>query len=75
MSNYESYPAPHHPSSPRRLTRREQDKMIAGVCSGAAAHFGIDVTVVRLLMVAATVFTGGAGLLVYLAGWWLMPRG
>ncbi|GAA1508366.1 PspC domain-containing protein [Nocardioides humi] len=78
MSNYESYPAPHNPhnpSTPRRLTRREQDKMIAGVCSGAAAHFGIDVTVVRLLMVAATVFTGGAGILLYLAGWWLMPRG
>lgn len=75
MSNYDSYSAPHTPAGPRRLTRREQDKMIAGVCSGAAAHLGIDATVVRLLMVAATVFTGGAAILVYLAGWWLMPRG
>ena len=49
--------------------------MIGGVCSGVAAHLNIDVTVVRLLMVAATVVTGGAALLVYLAGWWLMPRG
>ncbi len=75
MSNYESYPAPHSPAAPRRLTRREHDKMIAGVCSGVAALVGIDATVVRLLMVAATAFTGGAAILVYLAGWWLMPRG
>ena len=75
MSNYESYSSPQNPVAPRRLTRREQDKMIAGVCSGLAAHLGVDVTVVRLLMVALTVFTGGAALLVYLAGWWLMPRG
>ncbi|GAA3550647.1 PspC domain-containing protein [Nocardioides daeguensis] len=75
MSNYDSYSAPHSPSAPRRLTRRQQDKMIAGVCSGVAAHLGVDVTVVRLLMVAATVFTGGAAILLYLAGWWLMPRG
>ena len=77
MSNYDSYPAPQQSSQatqPRRLTRRDQDKMIAGVCSGIAAHLGVDVTIVRLLMVAITVFTGGAGLLVYLAGWWLMPR-
>lgn len=70
MSNYESYSSP-----TRRLTRREQDKMIAGVCSGVASHFGVDVTVVRLLMVAAAVFTGGAAILLYLAGWSLMPRG
>ncbi|TNM42010.1 PspC domain-containing protein [Nocardioides albidus] len=75
MTNYDSYPGPHQPAAPRRLTRREDDKVIAGVCSGIAAHVGMDATVVRLLMVAAIVFTGGAALLLYLAGWWLMPRG
>ncbi len=75
MSNYDSYSAPQQPSTPRRLTRREQNKMIGGVCSGLADHFGIDVTVVRLLMVATVVFGWGAGFLLYLAGWVLMPRG
>ncbi|MBM7517897.1 PspC domain-containing protein [Nocardioides nitrophenolicus] len=75
MTNYDNYSSPQHPAAPRRLTRREHDKMIGGVCAGVAAHLNVDVTVVRLLTVALTVFTGGAGLLVYLAGWWLMPRG
>ena len=75
MSNYDSYPNPNNPSAPRRLTRSEGDKMVAGVCSGVAHHLGMDPTIVRLLMVAATVFTGGCAALVYLAGWWLMPRG
>ncbi|TIC82266.1 PspC domain-containing protein [Nocardioides sp. GY 10113] len=48
--------------------------MIAGVCGGAAAYLDIDATLVRLLMVAAAVFTGGAAILVYLAGWILMPQ-
>ncbi len=69
------YPGPYAaPAGPRRLVRRSHDKMIAGVCAGVADHLGVDVTVVRLLTVAATVFTGGTAGLVYLAAWWLMPR-
>lgn len=69
-----SGPAPAPSGTGRRLTRSRADKMVAGVCGGAAAYAGVDPTLMRLLFVAATVFTGGAGILLYLAGWWLMPQ-
>ncbi|WP_395659290.1 PspC domain-containing protein [Nocardioides sp.] len=58
----------------RRLVRRRDDRMIAGVCSGLADHLGVDPTVVRLLAVLAVVFSGGTALVAYLAAWILMPE-
>ncbi|MCB0896937.1 MAG: PspC domain-containing protein [Nocardioidaceae bacterium] len=58
----------------RRLVRRRDDRMVAGVCSGLADHLGVDVTLMRILAVAAVVFTGGAALVAYLAAWILMPE-
>lgn len=56
------------------LKRSTNDRMIAGVCGGLAAHFGIDPTLVRLLWVAAIVF-GGFGLLAYVILWIVLPEG
>ena len=39
------------PRAPRRYVRREEGKWLAGVCTGMADAFGIDVTVVRVLWV------------------------
>jgi phage shock protein C len=61
-------------SAPRRLYRVTSDKRIAGVCSGLARYFEVDVTLVRLLVVAATLCSGGLGLLAYIAAWIIMPR-
>jgi phage shock protein C len=47
--------------------------MIAGVCGGFAAYSGIDANIVRLVMVLLTVF-GGAGLLLYLVAWVIVPQ-
>lgn len=58
----------------RRLVRRRDDRMVAGVCSGLADHLGVDPTVVRLLAVLAVVFSGGTALVAYLAAWILMPE-
>jgi phage shock protein C len=55
------------------LVCRTDDRMIAGVASGIAASFGVDVTVVRIGMVVLSVF-GGAGVSLYIAGWLLMPE-
>ena len=60
--------------APRRLYRVTSEKRIAGVCSGLARYFEVDVTLVRLLVVAATLFSGGLGLLAYIAAWIVMPR-
>ena len=61
------------PDGPRRLYRSRSDRMLAGVCGGLADYFGIDAVIVRVIAVAL-VFAGGAGALLYLAAWLLVPE-
>jgi len=61
-------PAPNPP-----LMRRQQGKVVAGVCSGVAYRLGIDPNVVRVVAVVLTLF-GGVGILLYALGWLLMPE-
>jgi phage shock protein C len=57
------------------LYRNTRDGKIAGVCAGLADHWDIARWVVRLMWVAAFLFTGTLALWVYLAAWVLMaPR-
>jgi phage shock protein C len=58
---------------PQRLYRAMWDKKIAGVCSGFAQYLDVDVTLVRLAVVAGTLFSGGLGLIAYIAAWIIMP--
>ena len=58
----------------KRLTRRRDDRMVAGVCSGIADYLGVDPTLVRLLTVVAALFSGGAIAVGYIAAWILMPE-
>ena len=51
--------------------RRGSGRMIAGVCGGIARRFGMSVTVVRLAFVIFGMV--GAGELVYIILWVLMP--
>ena len=57
----------------KKLYRKEEGKMIAGVCGGIAEYFGIDVTVVRVAWVLLTLFVG-CGILGYIIALLLMPR-
>jgi phage shock protein PspC (stress-responsive transcriptional regulator) len=57
----------------KRMYKDVDEKMLAGVCSGLALYFGIDVTIVRVLFAAATVLYGTA-LLVYIVLWIVMPK-
>src|SRR5258705_95362 len=59
--------------APRRLYRLTSDKKIAGVCSGLGEYFDVDVTLVRLVVAAGTIFSGGLGLLAYIVAWIIMP--
>ena len=54
------------------LQRPAKGRVLAGVCLGIARQYRLDVTLVRVVMVALTV-TGGVGLIAYLAGWLLIP--
>jgi phage shock protein C len=59
---------------PRRLTRTRSGRMITGVCSGAAAYFGVDPTIVRIVAAVLTVLTSGAGILLYAAAVLIVPE-
>lgn len=55
------------------LRRPVHDRMLAGVAAGIADYLGVDATIIRIAIVAAT-FVGGAGIPIYLAGWLLIPE-
>jgi phage shock protein C len=56
------------------LVRSRDGRMVAGICAGAAAYLGIDVTLVRVIVAVIAVITGGAGVLAYLAAWAIIPQ-
>ena len=58
----------------RKLIRPRENRMLAGVCAGIAQYLKVDPTVVRLAAVALAVFTVGTAVLLYVAGWILMPE-
>jgi len=51
---------------PRRLYRIREGKQIEGVCTGLAAYFGVDVTIVRLVFIGVAIASGGIGAAGYL---------
>ena len=59
-------------SEGKRLLRLRNGRMVAGVCAGLAAHFKVDVNLVRLGFGVFTVFYG-LGVLAYLAAWVILP--
>ncbi len=58
---------------PKRLYLSNKDRKIAGFCGGLAEYFNIDPTVVRLLYVFFTLIGMGAGIVVYLIAWIIVP--
>ena len=59
--------------APRRLYRLAYDKKWAGVCSGLAKYLDVDVTLIRIAVVAAFFCTGGLVLLAYIVASFIMP--
>lgn len=57
----------------RKLYRSRSEKMLGGVCGGLAAYAGIDPVIVRLFFVLFTL-AGGAGVLIYLILWIVVPE-
>src|SRR5687768_2573784 len=63
---------------PRRLRtitdmrRSKDDRMLAGVCAGAAKYLNVDPVVIRVLIAVLT-FVGLSGLILYVAAWFFLP--
>ena len=58
----------------KRLERDMQHKVIGGVCSRLANYFGIDSTLLRLILAFMLVFAG-AGFWLYIILWIVIPAG
>jgi phage shock protein C len=61
------------PSRPGRLERSRDDRVLAGVCGGLGAYFGVDSVLFRIAFVLL-VFAGGLGILAYILGWIFLPE-
>jgi phage shock protein C len=55
------------------LVRSQKGRMVAGICAGIANYFGLDVTLVRVIVTVVSVLTGGTAALAYLAAWMIIP--
>jgi phage shock protein PspC (stress-responsive transcriptional regulator) len=61
-------------SRKRKLYRDPEQTVLGGVCGGLAAYFNMDPVVIRLIAVLLALVTSGAGVLVYLVLWIIVPK-
>ncbi len=57
----------------KKLYRIHEGKKLAGVCTGLAKYFNLDVTIIRLIWVAF-VLLGGSGILLYIIAALVIPE-
>ncbi len=58
----------------RRLERPRGRRVIAGVCSGIADHYRLELPWVRVATVLIAIFSSGAGIVAYIVFWIVMPE-
>jgi phage shock protein C len=64
-----------NPEAYRRLMRSSVDCKLAGVCGGLAEYFAADSTIVRLIWVLISFFSGIVpGCVAYLIAWIVIPQ-
>ena len=62
-------------TTPRKLTRSRDQRIVAGVLGGVAEYLNMDPTLVRVLFALLTVVTAGTvGLVAYLVGVLVIPE-
>src|SRR3982751_2670936 len=63
---------PHRMRTITDMKRSKDDRLLGGVCAGAAKHLNIDPVIVRVVIAVLTV-AGFAGVIIYAAAWFLLP--
>ncbi|AIQ34413.1 MULTISPECIES: PspC domain-containing protein [Paenibacillus] len=58
----------------KKLYRSRSDQKISGLCGGLALWSGIDATVLRLVTVAAALFSFGTVLIFYIIASIIVPK-
>ncbi|MEX1029814.1 MAG: PspC domain-containing protein [Paenibacillaceae bacterium] len=57
-----------------KLYRSQRDKKVFGLCGGLAETFNIDATILRVIVAAGVIFSGGAVLLLYIVASLVIPK-
>lgn len=63
---------PHRLRSITDMKRSKDDRLIGGVCAGAAKYLNIDPVIVRVVIAVLTI-VGFSGVIIYAAAWFLLP--
>ncbi len=58
----------------RKLYRSTRDKKIFGICGGLGEYFGVDTTLLRVLLIIVAVFSAGSVVLVYIIAGFVIPQ-
>ena len=53
---------------------KSRNKILCGVCGGIAEYFGIDPTIVRLILLVLVIAGFGTGVVIYIVGAVIMPE-
>lgn len=56
----------------KKLYKSRTDRMICGICGGIGEYFGVDSTLIRLLVVVLSI-SGGTGIVAYLIAAMIIP--
>ena len=62
------------PPSRTRFYRDTANGKVMGVCAGIADYTGMDVNLVRIMMVTAIVLGSGSPILIYFIAGWMTPK-
>ncbi|WP_320826014.1 PspC domain-containing protein [Reinekea sp.] len=54
------------------LYRNIEDGKVAGVCAGVADYIEVDRGMLRLIVLAGLLFSGGMAIIIYLAAWLIL---
>ena len=65
--------SPYPPQAPKRLERSKSNRIVGGVCAGVANYFNMDPTLVRVLTVVISLFTG-VPVILYIIALFVVPE-
>ena len=65
--------SPYPPQLPKRLERSKSNRVVGGVCAGVANYLNMDPTLVRVLTVVISLFTG-VPVILYIVALFVMPE-
>ncbi len=62
------------PPSRTRFYRDTVNGKVMGICAGIADYTGMDVTLIRIMMIAAILLGSGSPVMLYFIAGWLTPK-